>query len=56
MLLMTRRPGDTIAIGDRIVVRVLDVQGGKVQLGIEAPKDIKVTARTEDEPPEAPKK
>lgn len=56
MLLMTRRPGDTIAIGDHIVVRVLDVQGGKVHLGIEAPRDVKVTAGTGTEPPAAPKK
>lgn len=42
MLVMTRKPGDTIAIGDRIVVKVLDVQGGKVQLGIDAPKDVRI--------------
>ena len=56
MLLMTRRPGDTIAIGERIVVRVLEVEGSRVQLGIEAPRDVKVTARTGAETPEAPKK
>ena len=39
---MTRKPGDTIAIGDRIVVKVLEVQGGKVQLGIDAPKDVRI--------------
>ena len=33
MLVMTRKPGDAIAIGDRIVVKVLEIQGGKVQLG-----------------------
>ncbi|MCI0749018.1 MAG: carbon storage regulator [Nevskiales bacterium] len=43
MLILTRRVGESITIGDRIVVKVLEVQAQKVQLGIEAPKDVKVT-------------
>ena len=42
MLAITRRVGESIAIGDRIVVKVLDIQGQKVQLGIQAPKDVKI--------------
>jgi carbon storage regulator len=53
MLLLTRKPGDAIVIDGRIVVKVLDIQGGRVQLGIEAPKEVKIEAPT---PPEAPKK
>ena len=53
MLLLTRKPGDQIVIDGRIVVKVIDIQGGRVQLGIEAPKEVKIEAST---PPEAPKK
>ncbi len=42
MLILTRKVGESIAIGDHVVIKVLDVQGQKVQLGVEAPKDIKV--------------
>jgi carbon storage regulator len=55
MLILTRKPGDAIVIDGRIVVKVIDIQGGRVQLGIEAPKDVKVN----DVPaaqPEPPKK
>ena len=48
MLSVTRRVGESIVIGDRIVVKVLDVQGQKVQLGVEAPKDVRIVR------PEAP--
>jgi carbon storage regulator len=44
MLLLTRKPGDAIVIDGRIVVKVIDVQGGRVQLGIEAPKEVKIEA------------
>lgn len=39
MLVMTHKQGDTIHVGDDIVVEVLEVQGGKVKLGFAAPKD-----------------
>ncbi len=53
MLMLTRKPGDQIVIDGRITVKVIDIQGGRVQLGIEAPKEIKIEAST---PPEPPKK
>ena len=53
MLLLTRKVGDRIVIDGRIVVKVVDIQGGRVQLGIEAPKEVKIEAPA---PPEAPKK
>jgi len=42
VLLLTRKPGDAIVIDGRIVVKVIDIQGGRVQLGIDAPKEVKV--------------
>ncbi len=41
MLVLTRRIGENVIIGDNIIIRVLDI-AGQVKLGIEAPKDITV--------------
>lgn len=40
MLVLTRKPGQSIIIGDGIEVQVLSVVGEKVRLGITAPKDV----------------
>lgn len=42
MLVLTRGPDQEIRIGDQIVVRVLEVRGDRVRLGIEAPAEIPV--------------
>lgn len=42
MLILTRKPGETLRIGPDIVVTVLGVNGQQVRLGIEAPKDVAV--------------
>ena len=42
MLILTRRIGEALMIGDRITVTVLDVKGNQVRLGINAPKDVAV--------------
>lgn len=42
MLILTRRIGETIMIGNHVTVSVLGVKGHQVRLGIEAPKDIQV--------------
>jgi carbon storage regulator len=42
MLVLTRKLGETIRIGDQIKVTVLEVRAGQVKLGIDAPADIKV--------------
>lgn len=42
MLILTRRLGEVINIGDNIEVQVLRVEGNQVRLGITAPKDIPV--------------
>ena len=42
MLVLSRKPKESICIGDNIVVTVLGVQGDRVRLGIEAPLEIPV--------------
>jgi len=42
MLILTRRVGETIMIGDEVTFTVLGVRGNQVRLGINAPKDIPV--------------
>lgn len=42
MLILTRRTGEAVHIGEDIVVRVLGVNGGQVRLGFDAPKSINV--------------
>ncbi|VVO21891.1 carbon storage regulator CsrA [Pseudomonas fluorescens] len=42
MLILTRKPGETIRINDDISITVLGVSGQQVRLGIEAPKEVTV--------------
>ena len=42
MLILTRRIGETLMIGDEITVTVLGVKGNQVRLGVGAPKDVAV--------------
>lgn len=42
MLVLTRRSGETILIGDDIEITVLAVDGNQVRVGIEAPEDVKI--------------
>ena len=42
MLVLTRRKGEDIHIGQDIVVRVTNIRGGRVMLGIQAPGDVSV--------------
>lgn len=42
MLILTRRVGETLMIGDEVTVTVLGVKGNQVRLGINAPKTIAV--------------
>ena len=42
MLILSRRPGECITIGHEITVRVLEIKGRQVKLGIEAPPHIPV--------------
>ena len=42
MLVLTRRVGEAIIIGDDIKIAVVRIKGNKVRFGIEAPKDLPV--------------
>jgi carbon storage regulator len=42
MLVLTRKPGQSIMIGDGVEVQVLSVAGEKVRLGITAPRDVAI--------------
>lgn len=42
MLILTRRVGETIMIGDEITVTVLGVKGNQVRIGTNAPKDVTI--------------
>lgn len=42
MLKLTRQSGEAIMIDDDIVVRVMEINGNQVKLGIEAPRDVDV--------------
>jgi carbon storage regulator len=42
MLILTRRVGETLMIGDNVTVTVLGVKGNQVRIGINAPKDLAV--------------
>ncbi len=40
MLVLTRKLGETIVIGDNIVIKVVDIHGKQIRLGIDAPTEI----------------
>lgn len=42
MLILTRRVGETLIIGDDVVVTVLGIKGNQVRIGINAPKTVSV--------------
>lgn len=42
MLILTRRVGETLVVGDEITVTVLGVKGNQVRLGVNAPKEVAV--------------
>lgn len=42
MLILTRKAGQNLVIGDNIIIKILDVKGDAVKIGIEAPKEVAV--------------
>jgi carbon storage regulator len=42
MLILTRKVGEMIRIGDGVVIRVLEVRGSQVRLGVDAPADVRI--------------
>ncbi|NYJ16913.1 carbon storage regulator CsrA [Nesterenkonia sandarakina] len=45
MLVLTRKVGEQLLIGDEVVVTVLEVRGDGIKIGIDAPRDVKVQRR-----------
>jgi len=46
MLVLTRKPGESIVIGDDVVIKVLSVEGESIRIGITAPRALPSTARS----------
>lgn len=42
MLILTRRVGESVMIGDEVTITVLGVKGNQVRIGVNAPKDVAV--------------
>jgi carbon storage regulator len=42
MLILTRRVGESLMIGDNVTVTVLGIKGNQVRIGVNAPKDVSV--------------
>ena len=42
MLVLTRRPGESIVVGENIVITVIEIKGGQVRIGIDAPREVDV--------------
>ncbi len=42
MLILTRRVGETLIIGDNVTVTVLSIKGNQVRIGVNAPKEVSV--------------
>ncbi len=42
MLVLTRKPGEGIIIGDDITIKIITIKGGAIRIGIDAPLDTKI--------------
>ena len=42
MLVLTRKPGEGVIIGDNISVKIIEMKGGGVRIGIDAPRETKI--------------
>ncbi len=42
MLILSRKPGETLLINNEIEVKIIEVNGDKVKIGVQAPKDVKI--------------
>lgn len=42
MLILTRKPGESLFIGDAVKVTVMEIKGNQIRLGIDAPKELRI--------------
>jgi len=42
MLILTRKLGEAITIGDQVQIKVLSIKGGQVRLGVDAPDSVRI--------------
>ncbi len=42
MLVLTRKPGESVTIGDNIKITVIDIKGRQVRIGVEAPREMTI--------------
>nr|WP_321468846.1 carbon storage regulator CsrA [uncultured Desulfobulbus sp.] len=42
MLVLTRKPGEGIIIGDNITIKIIEMKSGGIRIGIDAPRDTKI--------------
>lgn len=54
MLILTRRPKQTLTIGSDIIVTVMEIRGGQVRIGVSAPEDVRVLRGEILDKPRAP--
>lgn len=52
MLVITRRPGEEIVIDEKIIIKIVRVQGNQVRIGVTAPRDVKIKRRETCDLPE----
>ena len=45
MLVLTRKPGETLMLGEDIQVKIVSIDGDQVKIGIEAPRSLKIYRR-----------
>jgi carbon storage regulator len=42
MLVLTRKSGEVVRIGDQITLKIIEIRGNQVRLGVEAPRDLSI--------------
>lgn len=42
MLVLARKPGESVVVGNDVVITVLEIRGGQVRIGVDAPRSVQV--------------